>query len=288
MVSSSFSVNSPNATRGRRSRPVPLRTTALALSLVLLAGCGGTPLYSNLQEQQANEITAALLEANIHATKQIADPKAGSWSVEVARSDFPMAMQVADSRGLPRQHHPSFCEVFKKEGFASSATEERGRYLCSLQEELARTVSRIPGVVDARVHIALPERDPLGNEGKPSSVSVAIYQQPGINLSDRDVGLKLMLKDGIEGLDDVNKVTIQYFTMPAPSRSVGNTGFMPASLASLDPLLIAIVVAVLGFLAVLAFLLKGRSKPAAKAAEHTLESYSSPANPQRPGGVWNG
>lgn len=262
------------------------RAAAAALSLtLLLSACGGSALYSDLEERQANELTAALQEAGINATKAKAQVKDAGWQVMVPGSEFSKSVQVAEARGLPSQRRQSLCEIFKKEGFASSATEERGRYLCGLQEEFEKTLTTIPGVVDARVHIALPERDPLGNEGKPASVSVAIYQRPGVNLQESQTSLKLMLKDGIEGLDDVNKVTVQFFTVPnpAPIRSSGNT--MPFSLNAMDPVLIAIVVGVIGLLAVLAFLFFGRGRRSAPAAPKTLQEQTG-GNARA--GVWTG
>lgn len=259
---------------------------ALTLSLLLLGGCGGTALYSNLDERQANELTAALQESGITASKTKSAVKDAGWEVLVPAGDFSRSVQVAEARGLPSQRRQSLCEIFKKEGFASSATEERGRYLCGLQEEFEKTLVTIPGVVDARVHIALPERDPLGNEGKPSSVAVAIYHRPGLNLREERTNLRLMLKDGIEGLDDANKVTVQFYEVPNPAPvRASNTGGLPFSLGALDPVMIAIAVGVLGLLAALAFLFFGRGRRSARPASKTLQEQT--AGNARPG-VWNG
>ena len=262
------------------------RAAAVALSLaLLLSACSGTALYSDLDERQANELTAVLQEAGISASKAKAKAKDAGWEVLVPAGDFSKSVQVAEARGLPSQRRQSLCEIFKKEGFASSATEERGRYLCGLQEEFEKTLSAIPGVVDARVHIALPERDPLGNDGKPASVSVAIYQRQGVNLQESQTSLKLMLKDGIEGLDDVNKVTVQFFNVPNPAPVRSNAGGLPFSLNAMDPVLIAVVVGVIGLLAVLAFLFFGRGRRAAAPAARTLQEQTG-ANARA--GVWNG
>ncbi len=248
-----------------------------ALACLLLAGCTGAPLYSDLDEQQANEVTAALQAAGIGASKAPSPSKQG-WEVRVGRNEFPQAMQVLYDRGLPRARYASMCEVFKKEGFASSAIEERARYQCSLEQEIAHTLSRIPGVVDARVHIALPERDPLGGDSKVSSASVMIFERPGADLSNAETAIKVTVKDGVQGLDDVNKVTVKFIPMTAPTGldvKPRQTGITPA-LSAIGPLGIGIAIGVVVLIALLLALIgRLRSRAAAQAAA-------------QPRGVWNG
>ncbi|TWH99404.1 type III secretion protein J [Luteimonas cucumeris] len=255
-----------------------LRLAALAaIAGLLLAGCNGSALYSDLDEQQANEVTAALQGAGIGAEKAPSPNKKG-WEVRVGRNEFPQAMQVLHDRGLPRARYASMCEVFKKEGFASSAIEERARYQCSLEQEIARTLSQIPGVVDARVHIALPERDPLGGTEKVSSASVMIFERPGADLRDTETAIKVTVKDGVQGLDDVNKVTVKFISMSPPAGvdvKPRSTGITPA-LSSMSPLAIGIAVGAALLIALLVALLgRLRNRDAAATAQ-----------PQR--GVWNG
>ncbi len=96
-------------------------------------------LYSHLDEQQANEVSAALLRANINADKRQAD-RATDWSVLVAKRDLPSAMAILDATGLPHNVHSSMGEVFKKEGFVASPTEDKARYQFALSEELSSTL----------------------------------------------------------------------------------------------------------------------------------------------------
>ena len=222
--------------------PVPARARAgrliaALLAAMLLAACGRTALYSQLDEQQANELMAALIGAGIQAETNPSPTKTG-WEVKVERSDIPRAMQVLNARGLPRSQYRSLGEVFKKEGFASSALEEKARYLYGLSQELQRTLSRIDGVVEARVHIALPDRDPLGAQPTDSSASVILFERPGANLRARETDLKVFIKDSVEGLDDVNKVTIKFFTVEQPP--VQQSKGAAATLASVNPLAVAI------------------------------------------------
>ena len=253
-------------------------TLLLLLACLVLAACTRTALYSDLDEQQANELMAALMGAGIAADKAQTTLQSGTgWEVRVGKSDFPRAMQVLAANRLPRQRYVSMCETFKKEGFASSSIEEHARYQCSLQQELAHTLSGIPGVAEARVHVALAERDQLGNETSDSSAAVTIYEQPGANVRDRETDIKVMVKDSIEGLDDPNKVTVKFYTLGAPQASRG--GGAPAmTVAGFSPLVIGIAAGALALLALL-FTVVGRMR--ARAAQATAAQGAS-------GRVWNG
>jgi type III secretion protein J len=132
--------------------------------------------------------------------------------------------------------------------------------------------------VDARVHIALPERDPLGGNEKVSSASVMIFERPGADLRDTETAIKVTVKDGVQGLDDVNKVTVKFIPMTAPATADARprqTGITP-SLSSINPLTVGIAIGVAVLIAlVLALLGRLRNRAAAQAAA-------------QPRGVWNG
>lgn len=230
-----------------KQRPRAWRAALFALAAAaLLAACGGKPLYSQLDENQANQIMGVLIAAGIDADKNPSPSKVG-WEVRVAASDFPYAMQLLGAHGLPRAQFANACDVFKKEGFASSSTEERGREQCSLQQELADTLVRFPGVVDARVHVTLAERDPLGGSSQDSSASVAIFQQAGVNVRDREADIKLLIKDAVPGLVDINKVTVKFAEAPPlPARRPQG----PA-LSAIDPVTLALAAGVVVLLGVL-------------------------------------
>ena len=189
------------------------RIAALALLATFLVACGKVDLYNGLSETQANEVAAALLAQQISADKRRSDDKK-TWVVAVAKADMADAMRVLNSAGLPRPEYTSLGAVFAKKGFVSSPLEEKARYVHGLSQELAQTLTAISGVREARVHIAMPERDALTAEAKPSSASVVIVHQPGSLVASRETDIKAIVKDGVEGLDDVNKVTVKFFEAP--------------------------------------------------------------------------
>jgi type III secretion protein J len=214
----------------RRTVPGPvLRGCFLLLVAFGMAGCMGDrqPLYSHLDEQQANEVSAALLRAGIDADKHQAD-RSADWTVSVSKKDMPTAMAVLEAGGLPHRAHPSMGEIFKKEGFVASPTEDKARYLYALSEELASTLQKIDGVVSARVHVALPDRDLIGGKSDSASASVVIQTAPGAHVQERETDIKAIVKDAIEGLDNPDRVTVKFFTrtpyQEAPTTSATDGG----------------------------------------------------------------
>jgi type III secretion protein J len=234
----------------------------MLLACLLLAGCGGTALYSAVDERQANEMMGALIGSGIQAQKKPSATKVG-WDVFVSEGDIPQAMAVLGSRGLPRQNYQNLGDIFKKEGFASSATDERGRYLHALQQEITQTLTMLPGVAQARVHLALPERDPLGGSNGKTSAAVWIFEQPGANVRDREADIKIVVKDGVEGLTDINQVSVKFVTMPAPPE-VAQGGAATVALSAMSPVAIGIAALVVMLVGIaLAFGSRLRRRPAA-------------------------
>jgi type III secretion protein J len=183
----------------------------LLLTSVLLGGCARNVLYTDLTETQANEVEAALLSAHIDADKSSV-AKSKGFSISVSHGDIPRAMAVLNAVGLPRQQLHTLGDVFPREGFVSSPLEERARYVFALSQEVEQTLLQFDGVVDARVHIALPEHNVLDDKPQSASASVVIIEQPGAHLESRETDIKAIVTDGIEGLRDVNRVTVKFFT----------------------------------------------------------------------------
>jgi type III secretion protein J len=175
------------------------RLPALA-ALALLAGCSRIDLYTNLHEQQANEVAAVLIAAQIDADKQLSENKL--WSVRIDKPDLPRAMDVLDTAGYPRTSSLTMAEVFKKDGFISSPLEERARFISATAQELQQTISHMNGVVDARVHLAMPERDPLTDAVVPPSASVFVRYAQDVKFAENGGinNVKALVRDAVEGL----------------------------------------------------------------------------------------
>ncbi|MEM7283600.1 MAG: type III secretion inner membrane ring lipoprotein SctJ [Pseudomonadota bacterium] len=188
-----------------------LRRLFLILLMTILAGCGYETLYSNLDEQQANEMLALLLSHGIDAKKTGLDK---SWNLQTPRNEIPRAIQLLKNEGFPRESFESLGDVFKKEGFVSSPMEERARLLHALSQELSNTLSAIDGVITARVHLAIPERRVLEENTAPSSASVFIKHRSGADVQNQTAAIKALVVNSIEGLLYDN-VTVTFFVTRA-------------------------------------------------------------------------
>jgi type III secretion protein J len=175
-------------------------SVALAASLLcafILGGCR-TDLQSSLDERQANEIVALLLRSHIYATRSARQDN--KFAVVVDESDFANAVEILKKKGYPKDNPPDLGKIFEPKGLVVSPAEDRARWIYGLSQELSKTVSEMDGVLSARVHIVLPENDPLRNQSIPSSASVFISHQASVPISDRIPQIKMLVANGISGL----------------------------------------------------------------------------------------
>ena len=193
-----------------------LSTVVILASVFLFAGCDKeTTLHSGLEERQANLVMAALLDAGIGCHKSPGEE--GTWNVSVDESKFAAAVNLLEKAGLPRRAHQGIGEVFKKTGMISSPSEERIRFMDALAQDIAKTISCIDGVVDARVHVVLPENDPFARNALPSSAAVAIRSRWDTDLTDVIPSVKGLVKNAIEGLAP-EKIMVTIFRDPPPKK----------------------------------------------------------------------
>ena len=189
---------------------------SLLVAAFILAGCGKeSTLHSGLEERQANLVLAALLDAGIECHKTPGEE--GTWNVMVAEPKFAEAVNLLERQGLPRRPQLGIGEVFKKTGMISSPSEERIRFMDALAQDLAKTISMIDGVIDARVHVVLPENDPFARNALPSSAAVAIRSRWDADLDELVPSVKGLVMNAIEGLT-YEKIMVTIFRDTPPKK----------------------------------------------------------------------
>ena len=217
-----------------------------ALFLASLAACGGgqVDLLAAIPEDDANEVIAVLINEGIQATKVAG--KEGMVGVSVEQAKAAKAVDIMRQRGLPRETFSGMGVVFQKSGLISSPVEERARYLYALSQELSGTLSRIDGVLFARVHLVLPERGSGLDRDTSSSAAVFIKHQTGADIEILQPQIRRLVVNSIPGLtlDRVSVVLI-----PSNIKSKDNTPWVsvlglqvhPSSEQSLRSMRIAVV-----------------------------------------------
>lgn len=181
------------------------RGLSLVFLMLAVTACSGQELYRDVSEREANEMVAVLERAGIESGKSPGEK--GVFSVSVSQSDFARSVEVLRQNGLPRDQYESLGTVFKKEGFTSSSLAERARLVYGLSQELSHTISEFDGVIEARVHLALPEADVLTGASNPPSASVFVKYREGFDLRAQTAAIKALVTNSIEGLE-YDKVSI--------------------------------------------------------------------------------
>jgi type III secretion protein J len=193
----------------------PIRIAVLVGSLAL-AACQ-QELYSNLTEVDANEMMTRLM-ANGISVEKVAQGK-DVFTLQVNSSDILRAMNVLNDGGYPKHRYDGIADLFPKTGLVTSQFEERVRYIHLLEQNMAKTLSTIDGVIAARVHIVLPEAPQLGQPLKPSSAAVFIKHQAGVDLDFFVPQIRRLISSSIEGLE-YTAVTVILAEASAPKLSV--------------------------------------------------------------------
>ncbi|EJN03659.1 type III secretion inner membrane ring lipoprotein SctJ [Phyllobacterium sp. YR531] len=216
-------------------------------------------LYTNLEEREANAMVAALLQKGIPAGRVL--QKNGKLSVTVDEDQFAQAVTILNEAGLPKTQFATMGSVFKQEGLVASPVQERAQMIYALSEELSRTVSEIDGVVSARVHVVLPDNDPLQRNAVPASASVFIRHEPKLDINTLIPQIKTLVANGIAGLtyEKVSVIPVVATASPTASTSTELTSFLgiwmlPASAAKAKWIFGILLIAVLGLGGALGYL----------------------------------
>jgi type III secretion protein J len=136
------------------------------------------------------------------------------YSISVSPEQSINAMAILNKNGLPRIKSQTLLELFAKQGLVSSEREDTIRYQAGLAAQIASTIRKIDGVLDADVEISIPEQQ-VGIPGTPGVTekrsSAAVYVKHQGVLDDPNSHLvtkiKRLVSGSISGLD-INDVSV--------------------------------------------------------------------------------
>lgn len=253
----------------------------IGVGMLLLQACT-VELYTDLNQKQANEIVATLMQYGISTQRQ--PGKDGTVTVFVDKERFADAIAILDEHGLPKQKFQSLGDVFKRDGLVSSPMEERAALIYGLSQELAQTISDIDGVLSARVHLVLPENDPLKQQLVPSSASVFIRHRAAVPMNELVPQVKMLVSKGVAGLTYDN-VSVTLLPVAASTAVISPdskelTSFLGIRLPpdSVAPLMALFFIMAGGLLVLLAWLVasRWRRRPRSYALEAPTRTAEAP------------
>lgn len=186
--------------------PGRLRPFVVALCL-FLAACQ-VELYGNLSQREANEMIAVLARAGIEASRE--EVSDNLFRVMVEEAKMADAVEALARAGLPAERFQSLGEIFPGDGLIVSPYEQRIRTMHALNQEIARTISTISGVRNARVHIVLPELDLRGQPMNRPSASILIHHAPGLDTEALTTRVRMLVANAVQGMDFRN-VAVAFF-----------------------------------------------------------------------------
>lgn len=187
----------------------------MVLFMLTLAACGGQEeLYSGLSIRDANEMIALLQRNGIEATRS--PGVENTFKLSVPKEQFANATDLLSANGYPRETYRSLADVFPGQGLIVSPFEQRARLTFALNQEMARTISGIDGVVSARVHVVMPELDMRGQAQGKTSAAVVIRHRASADPAELAPKIRLIVANGVQGLN-YRDVSIAFF----PTREAG-------------------------------------------------------------------
>ncbi|MGC8720393.1 MAG: type III secretion system inner membrane ring lipoprotein SctJ [Thermodesulforhabdaceae bacterium] len=214
-----------NDRRNKRGFLRLLSVLLLVCGILMVAGCK-IQLYGGLTEDEANEMMGLLLKHGISCEK--APGQEQSFVLMVDDRMVATALNILQQNGYPKPKFKSMGEIFRREGMVSSPMEERVRFMYALSQEIAETITQIDGVLSARVHIVLPENNPLNEKSMPSAASVFIKHRSDVDIALLTPRIKSLVANSIEGLtyDRVAVVLVdaQPPTPPQPDAVTASSG----------------------------------------------------------------
>lgn len=192
----------------------------IVLSCLLVSCESRRVIVNDLDEKEANEILVYLSNKGVDANKVAAvgagggggGGKAVLWNISVESSQANEAMALLNQVGLPRRRGQNLLGIFSNVGLVPSGMQEKIRYQAGLAEQIASTIRKIDGILDADVQVSFPDEDPLNPAAQKKKITASVYVKHSGVLDDPNAHLitriKRLVAGSVNGLDYDNVTVI--------------------------------------------------------------------------------
>ena len=147
----------------------------------LSAGCDSREELTHVDtDKEATRILVELSRNGIAQPDKVEkkEQRKTAYGITVPRAELARAREVLLHADLPRESHGGYKGMIEQGGLIPTKTEERAKLMYAMAEELARTFETYDRVVSARVHIVLPEKDPLMRDAttRPTATAMVLIK----------------------------------------------------------------------------------------------------------------
>ncbi|MCB9365967.1 MAG: flagellar M-ring protein FliF [Calditrichaeota bacterium] len=158
-------------------------------------------LYSGLESKDAAAVTDGLRD------QKIPYDVSSDGTIKVPQEHVNQLRLTFAEKGIPHSGELGY-ELFDKPMLGMTDFLQKMNYHRAVEGELARTMTSIEGVENARVHLVVPEKRLFKEDQKPATASVVLTMKTGHSLNKKQVAaLASLTAYAVEGLDPEN-VTI--------------------------------------------------------------------------------
>lgn len=126
-------------------------------------------IVNSVPEREANEIVVLLNSKGIQAEK-VSSPVSAvggattekMWDIMVPGDQITDSLGILNHAGLPRIKGTTLLDLFGAQGLVPSDMQDKIRYQEGLSEQLATTIRKMDGIMDANVQITFPQEEDTG------------------------------------------------------------------------------------------------------------------------------
>ena len=182
------------------------------LILIASSGCEETILH-DLDELRANQVLVVLSREGISAEKK---REGALWNVEVSSSEISLALSTLEESRVLKRELSRFAE--KSSGLMPSREERTYLAERQLAWNLEGTLEQLPGVLEARVHLYLENKEQFSLEPQKSSDSASVL----VVYSGAHSPLPEEIREIVAGASGVKKESVSVIFSAAAVNGSGN------------------------------------------------------------------